>query len=131
GDLPGRRVHGRAHLYRQRAQFHDLRDRTRARRRDAELLRLPGVVLRRAAPGFSARHFRLRRAALAFFAGARAFAGLAALAGGSTAIASISNRAPGRASWEIATVVLAGGAAILKAWSRTSRKIAICDMSTR
>jgi hypothetical protein len=50
---------------------------------------------------------------------------------GSTAIASISNKAPGRASCEMATVVLAGGADILKCASRTSRKIEMCDMSTR
>ena len=42
-----------------------------------------------------------------------AFAPFAAFAG-NTAMASISNNAPGRANCEIATVVLAGGAAMLK-----------------
>ena len=50
---------------------------------------------------------------------------------GSTAIASTSNSAPGRASCEIATVVEAGGALVLRKSSRTSRKIPMCDMSTR
>ena len=65
------------------------------------------------------------------FAPRLAAAGLPAAFAGSTAIASISNSAPGRASCEIATVVEAGGAAMLRNSSRTSRKIPICDMSTR
>src|SRR5665213_2623053 len=54
-----------------------------------------------------------------------ATAGLRAFAG-STAIASISNSAPGRASCEIARVVDAGGAAMLKFRSRTSRNRPMC-----
>ena len=42
GDLDGRGLHGRADLYRQRAELHGLCDRGRARRQDAELLRLHG-----------------------------------------------------------------------------------------
>src|SRR5215471_17465287 len=73
---------------------------------------------------------RLRRLVFSLVrrAGDLAFAALATFAG-STAIASISNSAPGRANCEIATVVLAGGADMLKFWSRTSRKIPMCDMS--
>ena len=41
--------------------------------------------------------------------------------GGSTAIASTSNNAPGRASWGTPIVVLAGGAAVFTYLSRTSR----------
>ena len=51
GDLHGRGLHGRAHLYRQRAEFHDLRHRHRARHQDAELFRLHGVVDRGAGAG--------------------------------------------------------------------------------
>jgi NAD(P)-dependent dehydrogenase (short-subunit alcohol dehydrogenase family) len=40
-------------------------------------------------------------------------------------IASISNNAPGRASAGTPIAVLAGGAAMLRYWSRTSRKIAM------
>ena len=62
-----------------------------------------------ALPAFPARLGLLgeRRAAGLALAAFAAFAG-------NTAIASISNSAPGRANWEMATVVLAGGAAILK-----------------
>src|SRR5262249_52279816 len=129
-DLDGRGVHGRADLYRQRAQFHDLRHRDRARGADAELLRLHGVVVRGAAAGLRAGHLFFFLEALAERLAPRAFAGFALFAGGSTAIASISNRAPGRASCEIATAVLAGRG-ILKNWSRSSRKIVMCDMSVR
>ena len=91
--------------------------RQRARRQDAELLRLHAVVVRRAAAGAGAAHRRFRRLALTFalprLAAAGFEAGFAVFAG-STAIASISNSAPGRASCEIATVVEAGGAAMLK-----------------
>ena len=40
----GRGLHGRADLYRQRAELHGLCHRRRARREDAELLRLHGLV---------------------------------------------------------------------------------------
>src|SRR5262249_25567511 len=128
--LDGFRVHGRAHLCGQRAEFHDLRDRDRARRQDAELFRLPRMVVRGAGAGVRARHLRFFRAVLALRLAPRALAAFA-FAGGSTAIASTSNKAPGRASWEIATVVLAGAASVLTNWSRTSRKVPICDMSVR
>ena len=113
--LDGRGLHGRAHLYRQRAQLHDLCHRDRARRQDAELLRLHAVVRRRAAAGVRAAHFRFRRPALAFALAAsaeraappRPWRALRPSAG-TTAIASISISAPGRASCEIATAVLAG-----------------------
>src|SRR5262249_55412273 len=105
----------------------------RARRQDAELLRLHGLVVRRADPGLRPAHFPLRRPVLAVvlavvLAFALALAERAAppaLAGagfgaGSTAIASISNRAPGRASCEMPTAVLAGRG-IAKNLSRISR----------
>src|SRR5262249_16063991 len=113
------------HLYRQRPQPHDLRHRDRARRQDAELLRLHGVVVRRAAAGLRAAHLRFFRAPLAFLAALparvapRARAGLAAFAG-STACASISKRARGRASWEMPIAVMAGRGS-LKNSSRISR----------
>src|SRR5215510_5471980 len=51
--------------------------------------------------------------------------------GGSTAIASTSNNAPGRASCGTPIVVLAGGAALFTYLSRTSRKCAtFVPMST-
>jgi hypothetical protein len=64
---------------------------------------------------FRAAYFRFRFRALTFLLPRRAdsFPAFACLAG-STAIASISNKAPGRASCEMATVVLAGGADMLK-----------------
>ncbi len=60
--LHGRGLHGRAHLYRQCAQFHDLRHRHRARRQDAELLRLHPVVRRDPAAGVRGAHLRFRDA---------------------------------------------------------------------
>ena len=48
----GRGLHGRDHLYRQRAELHGLRDRRRARRADAELLRLHALVGRVLVPLF-------------------------------------------------------------------------------
>src|SRR5262249_45224758 len=133
-DLDGRMLHGRADLYRQRTQPDDLRHRVRARRQDAELLRLHALGGRGAAAGIRAAHLRFFRAALGladFFLAPPALGALAGFAGGSTAIPSISNRAPGRASCEIATVVLAGGAAMSSCWSRTSRKVPMLLMSTR
>ncbi len=116
GDLHGSGLYGRADLYRQRAELHGLRHRGRARREDAELLRLHAVVGARAAAGLRAPHFGRDRKALVAARGLRpATARLelaldAALdpAAGSTATASISSNAPGRASPEIAMVVLAG-----------------------
>ena len=46
GDQPGRRVHGRDDLHRQRAELHGPGDRRDVGREDAELLRLHGLQLR-------------------------------------------------------------------------------------
>ena len=109
GDLDGRGLHGRADLYRQRTELHGLCDRGRARRQDAELFRLHGVVGGRPAADLRAAHFRFRREALVGARPPRALeAGFARAAAGSTATASISNSAPSRARPEIAMVVLAG-----------------------
>ncbi len=114
GDLHGRGLHGRAHLYRQRAQSHDLCHRGRTRREDAELLRLSRLGERSAAAGPGAAHLRFRPAALGLAARAprTAACGLARAAfSGSTATASISKSAASRANFDTAIVVLAGSAA--------------------
>src|SRR5262249_40070217 len=117
GDLHGRSLYGRHDLYRQRAKFHGLCHRRRARRENAELLRLHAVVRGGAAAGVRGAHLRFgparrlgERAVLALPAALRADwdAALARAAAGSTATASISISAPSRASPEIAMVVLAG-----------------------
>ena len=55
----GRRVHGREHLHRQRAELHGPLDRRGARREDAELRRLHALQRRRAHPRVRAGHARL------------------------------------------------------------------------
>src|SRR5262249_36950477 len=105
----------------QRAELHDLRHRRRARRENAELLRVHAVVGGGAAAGVRRAHrrpararrlgeraVRLLRAALDADLDADLDAALARAAAGSTATASISISAPSRAGPEIAMVVLAG-----------------------
>src|SRR5262249_57829145 len=127
-DLHGRGLYGRHDLYRQRAELHDLCHRRRARRENAELLRVHAVVGDGAAAGLRRAHRRPARARRLAGRAVRLLragdadldadldAGLGAdldlafarAAAGSTATASISISAPSRASPEIAMVVLAG-----------------------
>src|SRR6202011_4785576 len=116
GGPHGGGLHGRPHLHRQCPEPHDLCDRGRARRQDAELLRLYGLVLRGAAAGLRAHHLLVRGAGLTFLAPAARLA-----RGGKTATASISSKAPSRAKPPTASVVLAGSAPALRWRARTSR----------
>ena len=134
GDLHGGGLYGRAHLYRQCAQPHDPCHRGRARRQDAELLRLHGLVVRGAAAGVRAHHLPVRRARLtlrARAAGPAADARGRAARPGTTAIASTSSTAPSRAKPDTAMVVLAGSAAGSRCRARTSRKIGRSSMFLR
>src|SRR5512132_2471578 len=115
GDLHGRGIHGRADLYRQCAELHDLCHRHRARRENAELLRLHALLGGGAAAGVRRAYFRLpregglaERAARALLPRFEADVTFDRVAGGSAATASISMSAPSRASPEMAIVVLAG-----------------------
>src|SRR5262249_10264778 len=110
--------------YRQRAELHDLCHRRRARRENAELLRLHAVVGGGAATGVRRAYLRLARARRLCERAVRLLrAGdadldadldadfdlaLAGAAAGRPASASISISAPSRARPEIAMVVLAG-----------------------
>ncbi len=94
GDLSRRGLHGRPDLSGQCAELDDLRHRRGARRKNAELLRLHGLVGHRHAAGPGAPYFAFRRAALVAERLPRA--GRAAClraAAGSTATASISSMA--------------------------------------
>src|SRR5262249_6167327 len=124
GNLHGRGLYGRHDLYRQRAELHDLCHRRRARRENAELLRVHAVVGGGAAAGLRRAHRRPARARRLAGRAVRLWRGgdgdwdgawdadlalaWARAAAGSTATASISISAPSRARPEIAMVVLAG-----------------------
>ena len=118
-DLDGRGLHGRADLYRQRAQPHDLRDRGGARRQDAELRRLPVLGVADPAAGPVADHFRFSSrlsgglCATPRLAPRDAALALAAFAGSATTT-STSSRAPSRAKLAPPSVVEAGSAAALR-----------------